>query len=86
MKIDNNLSQFDLKFNSLSSVPLYLQVKALLKEAILSERIEKGGRLPSIKRLSREVLLSAVTIERAYRQLEKEGYVLREKGFGYFVL
>ncbi|MFD2162389.1 GntR family transcriptional regulator [Paradesertivirga mongoliensis] len=82
----NEMVKFSLKVNSTSAVPLYLQVKKLMKKCILDERFEKGGRLPPIRRLSKESLLAPVTIEKAYRLLEKDGYVMRKKGDGYFVL
>jgi len=85
MKKDNEIT-LDLKINHSSTVPLNQQVKKIVKKEILKGRYQKGERLPSIKKLCRENLVSAITIEKAYRELLKEGFITRKKGDGYFVL
>ncbi|GAB3426029.1 GntR family transcriptional regulator [Niabella aquatica] len=76
---------FDLDVNPDSKTFLYLQVKKIIKQAILTGQIEKGGKLPSARDIGKGNIISLATAERAYRDLRKEGMIIRKKGDGYFV-
>lgn len=75
----------ELKTDPTSPIPLYLQVKGLMKREILAGKFKGSGRLPSTKLLGKRNLLSYITVERAYWQLQKEGLITRKKGEGYYV-
>jgi GntR family transcriptional regulator len=66
-----------------SYIPLYVQVKDALREAI--ERSSPGSQLPGEPELCRLFDVSRTVIRQALRELEVEGLVLREKGRGTFV-
>lgn len=85
MKNEANLLLIELKTDPFSPIPLYLQVTALMKTEILAGKFETYGRLPSTKLLGKKNLLSFITVEKAFWQLEKEGYIMRKKGEGYFL-
>jgi GntR family transcriptional regulator len=65
--------------------PMYKQVTDQVKSAIAKGSLAGGTRLPSIRRMARELALSAITIRRAYHDLEREGYVITRAGLGSFV-
>jgi DNA-binding transcriptional regulator YhcF (GntR family) len=65
--------------------PMYRQVTDQIKNAIASGDLKPGGKLPSIRELSDGLKISAITIKRAYLDLEKEGYILTRAGLGSFV-
>ncbi|UML53826.1 PLP-dependent aminotransferase family protein [Bacillus subtilis] len=67
-----------------SKTPLYEQLYTFFKQEISHARITKGTRLPSKRRLSSLLDVSTATIERAYEQLNAEGYVKSKPKIGWF--
>lgn len=65
--------------------PMYKQVTDQIKDAIASGALESNERLPSVRELAESLNVSAITIKRAYLDLETEGYVLTRAGLGSFV-
>lgn len=65
--------------------PMYKQVTDQIKNAIASGDLKPGDKLPSIRELSEGLKISAITIKRAYLDLENEGYILTRAGLGSFV-
>lgn len=65
--------------------PMYKQVTDQIKDAIASGAIEPNERLPSVRELAESLAVSAITIKRAYLDLETEGYILTRAGLGSFV-
>ena len=65
--------------------PMYKQVTDQIKNAIASGDLKPGDKLPSIRELSDGLKISAITIKRAYLDLEKEGFILTRAGLGSFV-
>lgn len=68
-----------------SSVPIYEQIKAQIKELILAKELQEGEPLPSIRSLARDLKISVITTKRAYEELEKEGLVYSVAGKGFYV-
>lgn len=66
--------------------PIYEQIEEQIKEAILSDEIQEGDALPSIRQLARELKISVITTTRAYTDLEQEGFIAIQQGRGCFVL
>jgi len=58
-----------------SEHPLYLQLADRLRQAIKRGEVINGERLPSIRRLSRELRVNPATVVSAYRILEREAWV-----------
>ena len=58
-----------------SSVPIYEQIKEQIKNQIISDELQAGELLPSIRSLARDLNISVITTKNAYMELEKEGYV-----------
>jgi GntR family transcriptional regulator len=65
--------------------PLYKQLTDQIKDAIASGDLKPGEKLPSVRELSEALKISAITIKRAYLDLENEGYILTRAGLGSFV-
>ncbi len=68
-----------------SSVPIYKQIKDSIIEQILNEELNEDELLPSIRVLAQDIKISAMTIKKAYDELEKEGYLKSIQGKGTFV-
>jgi GntR family transcriptional regulator len=65
--------------------PMYKQVTDQIKDAIASGDLKPNERLPSVRELSEALGVSAITIKRAYQDLENDGYILTRAGLGSFV-
>lgn len=65
--------------------PIYEQVKFTLRRLILSGSMKPGDRLPSVREMSASLAVNPNTVQRAYRELEQEGYIYSVPGKGSFV-
>lgn len=66
------------------SRPIYEQVVERFKLLILKGVIKKDEKLPSVRNLAVELSLNPNTIQRAYGELERQGYIYTVKGKGNF--
>ena len=73
------------KLNSVSFIPFYEQIKKQIKSKISLGELKSGDLLPSIRDLATELLINPNTVARAYRELEKDGFISTRKGKGCFV-
>ena len=65
--------------------PLYEQVTERFKELIVREILPQDAQLPSVRSLASELSINPNTIQRAYAELERQGYIYSVKGKGSFV-
>lgn len=73
-----------IQLNYRDSRPIYEQIKDGLRRLMISGAIPEGERLPSVRRLAAELTINPNTIQRAYTELENEGYVSTVTGKGSF--
>ncbi|MDX8342220.1 PLP-dependent aminotransferase family protein [Rossellomorea sp. YZS02] len=78
---------FELLFsiNHDSPTPMYHQIYQYLRTQILSGKIAKNTKLPSVRRLAEQLNVSRNTTQVAYEQLQSEGYIRSENKKGYYV-
>ncbi|GAB6992125.1 GntR family transcriptional regulator [Paenibacillus pini] len=74
-----------IQLNENSAEPLYYQIESQLRSLIISEQIEEGTLLPSIRELAGELKCSIITVRRVYQDLESEGLLRTRQGTGTFV-
>ena len=65
--------------------PIYAQVTDGFKEQISAGILQPGDRLPSVRELAAGLAINPNTIQRSYRQLEMEGWIVTVPGKGCFV-
>ena len=65
--------------------PIYEQVKDGFCQLILSGALPPDYKLPSVRELASSLTINPNTIQRAYRTLEQEGYIVSVPGKGSFV-
>ena len=68
-----------------STKPLYDQIAAQIKDAILAGDLREGDPLPSIRALANDLRVSIITTKRAYQDLEAQGFINSFQGKGSFV-
>ena len=71
--------------NNSSMQPIYEQIVEQVKADILKGILLQGAPLPSVRGLSKELRISALTVKKAYDALEQEGFVVTVHGKGSFV-
>ena len=67
-----------------SGQPLYRQIKENFKRLILSGAIAPDERLPSVRELASQLAINPNTIQRAYRELEADGFIGTSPGRGVY--
>ena len=65
--------------------PLYNQIIEGIKRELSEGRLKPGVALPSFRVLAEELMVSVITVKRAYEELEKEGILFRKQGLGTFI-
>ena len=74
-----------IQINYNDSRPIYEKVRDSLQRLILSGALPEDSRLPSVRELAVSLTINPNTIQRAYRELEQEGYIVSVPGKGSFV-
>lgn len=73
-----------VQLNYRDAKPIYEQIKQGLRRLVVSHAISAGEQLPSVRELASRLTINPNTIQRAYRELESEGYLYSVPGKGTF--
>ncbi|HUG18802.1 MAG TPA: GntR family transcriptional regulator [Planctomycetaceae bacterium] len=65
--------------------PIYRQLATQIREGIARGRLRCGDKLPSVRELSRTLVVNPNTIARAYTELERDGVLNTRQGKGVFI-
>lgn len=65
--------------------PIYEQITERFEELILRGVLEPDSQLPSVRNLAMELSINPNTIQRAYQELERKGFIYSVKGRGSFI-
>ena len=74
-----------LIINNSSMQPIYEQILMQIKNLIMQGTLKENEMLPSVRGLSKEIKVSALTVKKAYDALEEEGFIVTVHGKGSFV-
>lgn len=74
-----------LTLNYRDSRPIYEQIKDGLRRMIVTGAMKQDEKLPSVRSLATQLSINPNTIQRAYNELEAEGYIYSVAGKGSFV-
>ena len=74
-----------ISINTRDPRPIYLQIKEGLCRLILTGVLTEDEKLPSVRELAGQLAINPNTIQRAYRELELEGFIYSVTGRGSFV-
>ena len=64
-----------IQINYRDTRPFYQQIKDNVRHLVVSGALKKDDKLPSVRELAASLAISPNTIQRAYRELENEGYI-----------
>lgn len=71
--------------NTSLMVPIYEQITDQIKTLIRNGELKENDNLPSVRTLSKELKISALTVKKAYDSLESEGFTITVHGKGTYV-
>lgn len=74
-----------IQLNYRDSKPIYEQIKDGFRKLIISNSLSVNEKLPSVRELASSLAINPNTIQKAYRELESEGYTYTVAGKGTFV-
>ena len=74
-----------IQLSQASGVPYYRQVVDQVANLVRSGALSPGSRLPSVRELAAHLLVSLITVRRAYSDLEAAGLIVSRQGQGTFV-
>ncbi len=79
------MSTLPLQLSAASGLPFYRQVTDQISALVRSGQLPAGSRMPSVRELAAQLMVSLITVRRAYADLEAAGLVIRRQGQGTFV-
>ncbi len=75
----------NLIISNSSMEPIYEQIIRQIKSMIIDGKLKEGTVLPSVRILSKDLKISALTVKKAYDCLEQDGFIITVHGKGSFV-
>lgn len=73
-----------LNLNFRDTKPIYIQIKDGIKKLIITGAICADEKVPSVRELAESLAINPNTIQKAYKELETEGYLYSVSGKGTF--
>lgn len=73
------------ELNPNSDTPLYMQIVDQTKLAIAKGLFINGDKFPSVRELSRELLINQATVSKAFKELDRQGIIETQPGIGTFI-
>lgn len=77
--------QLEIILSAGSPKPIYEQIEAQFKAQILSGELEPGQAIPSMRALARSLHISVITVQKAYEDLQRDGFIVTTVGRGSYV-
>ena len=74
-----------LQLNLKGHSPLYQQIKEQMKTMIISGALKPDEKIPSVRDLAQMLTINPNTIQKAYKELEQEGFIYSVRAKGSFV-
>ena len=68
-----------------TNIPIYLQVVESIKMQIMNGTLHPGDKISSVRELAQELSVNPNTIQKAFSELEREGFIRTERAVGRYV-
>lgn len=75
----------EILISNSSEKPIYEQICIQIKSLIMNGTLQAGEMLPSMRALARDLHISVITVQRAYEDLTRDGFIETVSGKGSFV-
>lgn len=75
----------EIILSNVSQKPIYEQITSQIKAMIMNGELKAGDAMPSMRKLAKELHVSMITTQRAYDDLQKDGFIVTVPAKGTFV-
>ena len=75
----------EIIISSSNNKPIYEQISSQIKESIMSGSLNEGEAIPSMRGLAKSLRVSVITVQKAYEDLQRDGFIETIVGKGSFV-
>lgn len=75
----------EIIISSNANKPIYEQITSQIKAMIMSGELKTGDPIPSMRSLAKSIHVSVITVQRAYEELQRDGFIETTVGRGSFV-
>lgn len=75
----------EIIISSNTSKPIYEQITSQIKALIMSGKLQTGDPIPSMRALAKSIHVSVITVQKAYEDLQRDGFIVTTVGRGSFV-
>ena len=75
----------EIILSNASPKPIYEQITSQIKAMIMNGELKAGDPMPSMRKLAKELHVSVITTQRAYDDLQKDGFIVTVPAKGTFV-
>lgn len=75
----------EILISNSSDKPIYEQISLQIKNLIMNKTLAAGEALPSMRALAKDLHISVITVQRAYEDLTRDGFIETVSGKGSFV-
>lgn len=75
----------EIIISSNTSKPIYEQITSQMKAMIMSGQLQTGDPIPSMRALAKSIHVSVITVQKAYEELQRDGFIETTVGRGSFV-
>lgn len=64
---------------------IFLQIRDWMVDQILTDKLQAGDKIPSVRELASDIEVNRNTVMRSYALMEEEGILENKRGIGFFV-
>ena len=75
----------EIIISSNSNKPIYEQITSQIKAMVMSGELQNGEPIPSMRALARELHISVITVQKAYEDLQRDGFIETTVGKGSYI-
>ncbi len=75
----------EIIISSNSSKPIYEQITSQIKAQIMEGKLATGEAIPSMRAMAKSLHVSVITVQKAYEDLQRDGFIETTVGRGSFV-
>lgn len=75
----------EIIISSNTSKPIYEQITSQVKAMVISGELQTGDPIPSMRALAKSLHISVITVQKAYEDLQKDGFIETAVGRGSFI-
>lgn len=83
--VRNGGEKLEIIVSNKASRPLYEEISAQIKAAIMSGELKTGEAIPSVRALAKSLHISILTVQKAYATLQEDGFIETTAGKGCYV-